>query len=129
MAIAFILGVAPAIFIIAGIMLLIVLSAFVSMSKPWVQAYMSGAPISILELFGMNLRRVKTNIVVPCRIMACQAGYPLSIQELEKAYLSGANVVLVTRAYVEAKKQGKEFSFEELVDANLSDNLEQLLSS
>jgi uncharacterized protein YqfA (UPF0365 family) len=40
----------------------------------WLQAKMTSASISILELVGMSFRKVNPNIIVRSKIMAYQAG-------------------------------------------------------
>ena len=108
--------------------LLLFFVAFMTYFKPWLQAYMSGAQVSLFDLLGMSFRKIKISTIVDCRIMSVQAGFPVSVNELQSGYLSGADVEMVTLAYIDAKKSGKDFSFEELVDAERSESLAKMLN-
>jgi uncharacterized protein YqfA (UPF0365 family) len=73
----------------------------------WIQSFLTGADISIFDLFGMTFRKVNTKAIVRSRIMAAQAGLEdpeLSSKALEAHYLAGGNVAQVIRALIAAKK-------------------------
>lgn len=60
---------------------IITLVSFQRVSRLWLQAYMSGTPVSMLEIVGMRFRRVDPRVVIKALIMATQAGVRLSCQE------------------------------------------------
>ena len=65
-------------------MLLFVLAAFMIAAftlRLWLQAMLSGAPISIFQIIGMRLRKTNANVVVRNLIAAKQAGVSLSCVE------------------------------------------------
>ena len=73
----------------------------------WIQSFLTGADISILDLFGMTFRKVNAKAIVRSRIMAAQAGLEdpdLTSKALEAHYLAGGNVAQVIRALIAAKK-------------------------
>lgn len=73
----------------------------------WIQSFLTGADISIWDLFGMTFRKVNTKAIVRSRIMAAQAGLEdpdLTSRALEAHYLAGGNVAQVIRALIAAKK-------------------------
>jgi uncharacterized protein YqfA (UPF0365 family) len=69
--------------------LLFILTLFVgflmTFLKSWVQAFMSGAQVSMFDLLGMSFRKIKILTIVDCRIMSVQAGFPVSVNELQIA--------------------------------------------
>lgn len=73
----------------------------------WIQSLLTGADISIFDLFGMTFRKVNARAIVRSRIMAAQAGLEdpeLTSKALEAHYLAGGNVAQVIRALIAAKK-------------------------
>jgi len=78
----------------------------------WLQAKLSGAPVSIGELIGMTLRKVDARSIVINRITAVQAGIDLSRRDLESHYLAGGNVHKVVRALVAANRANIELTLQ-----------------
>lgn len=78
----------------------------------WVSAIASGVRISIFNLIGMKLRRVKPEKIVLAMIKATKAGLKLKVNQLEAHYLAGGNVDDVVNALVAAQRAGMELSFE-----------------
>ncbi len=72
----------------------------------WLQAWVSGAPISIVELVGMTFRKVNAGVIVNSRIMGIKAGVHLETADLEAHYMAGGSVNTVIRALIAAKKAG-----------------------
>ena len=77
----------------------------------WLQAKLSGAPVSIGELIGMTLRKVNAGRIVSARIMAIQAGLDLTRRDLESHYLAGGRVENVVRALIAADRANLNLSF------------------
>src|SRR6056297_3284022 len=73
----------------------------------WIQAFLTGADVTIFDLFGMTFRKVNTKAIVRACIMAAQAGLEepeLTSKALEAHYLAGGNVAQVIRALIAARK-------------------------
>ena len=81
---------------------LIVFFIVLSFISTWMQARMTGAPVSFLTLLSMRLRRVPVALVVQSRITAVKAGIPLTTDQLEAHYLAGGDVNQVVRALIAA---------------------------
>ncbi len=71
----------------------------------WLQAYATGARISLLRLMLMPLRKVSPSVIVECKVIAAQAGLdPISTNVMEAQFLAGGNVKRVTLALVAADR-------------------------
>ncbi|MAD18750.1 MAG: hypothetical protein CMJ52_00790 [Planctomycetaceae bacterium] len=90
--------------VIAGLFALVVLAIFGRFAGLWVQSIVSGAPVGLLDLFMMRLRKVSPGVVVSNRITAKKAGLDLSAAQLEAHYLAGGTVERVVRAMIAADK-------------------------
>ena len=80
----------------------------------------SGAPIGLLKLVYMCLRRVNPSIIVRPYIMGVNAGLALSIDDLIVHCRAGGNVERVVMALIAAKKANTGMSFHEAIDIDLS---------
>jgi len=98
----------------AGVVLLIliiVVSLFVLWGffyfvpvKLWLAARFAKAPVSILSLIGMRLKRIPPIAIVNPLIEAVQARVVVNREDLEAHYLAGGNVGTVVHALVAADK-------------------------
>ncbi|OQA02222.1 MAG: SigmaW regulon antibacterial [Planctomycetes bacterium ADurb.Bin401] len=79
--------------------------------RMWLQARLSGAPVSVGELIGMTLRKVDARTIVQSRITAVQAGLEISRRDLESHYLAGGRVPNVVRALIAADRANINISF------------------
>lgn len=92
----------------------------------WLQAYMSGARISLPSLVGMSLRKVRSRTIVLAKIMAKQAGLPIvgptaiSTNRLEAHYLAGGNVPNVIRAIIAAHRADLDLNFDQAAAIDLA---------
>ena len=89
---------------VAGLFALVVLAIFGRFAGLWIQSIVSGAPVGLLDLFMMRLRKVSPGVVVSNRITAKKAGLELSAAQLEAHYLAGGTVERVVRAMIAADK-------------------------
>src|SRR5919204_6796131 len=78
-----------AILLLLGIFFLIV---FFSFLRLWIQAFLTGAKISIWDLIGMKLRNVDYSMIVRQKIALVQAGVRVETRDLEAHYLARGNV-------------------------------------
>ena len=116
--------------VVAGIFLVFAVSMMVTAAKvfsPWLQAFLAGVPISLIQIVGMRLRKVDVRLVIRSLIMATQAGVPVPSIEMERAYLQGVDLEKITLALIHANREGKEFTFQELVAADLENRLHEKL--
>jgi len=119
----FLAAIVIVLFIVFGMFLLI----SGSLLRYWLQAFLSGTPIPMVQLLGMRFRRVAASKVIPAGIMAAQAGARLSWPEIESAYLQGADLEKVIPAFIEATKQNMNLTFDEIVQAERNERLQTLL--
>ncbi len=78
----------------------------------WIAARASGAPVGLVALIGMRLRRIPPKVIVEPRISAVRAGIDLGIKDLENHYLAGGDVNKVVLALISADKAGIDLSFQ-----------------
>ena len=90
--------------VIAGLFALVLLAVFGRFLSLWIQSVVSGAPVGLLDLFMMRLRKVQPSVIVLNRISAKKAGLDLSASQLEAHYLAGGNIERVVRALIAADK-------------------------
>jgi uncharacterized protein YqfA (UPF0365 family) len=86
----------------------------------YIQALASGAPISLVQLVGMTLRRVNARVIVESRIMAKKAGLDIDTPLLEAHYLAGGNVSNVVRALIAANKANIDLGFNQACAIDLA---------
>jgi uncharacterized protein YqfA (UPF0365 family) len=107
-------------FIIGGIIVVIIIILFIlfvfaRFFRWWVQSWMTGAGIGILDLLGMTFRKVNPDVIVRSKIMAVQAGIDesqgVTSKGLEAHYLAGGNVPLVIRSLIAAAKAKLDLDF------------------
>jgi len=96
-----ILTVVIIVLIIIALVVIFVVSKFFNL---WLQARVSGAPVSFGSLIGMWFRKVNTNTIVLSRIQAVKAGINVSTNQLETHYLARGNVPRVTNALIAADR-------------------------
>lgn len=94
---------------IVGIIVFVTLFRFFGL---WFRALLSGAPVGLLRIIGMSLRRVSPAIIVDSRIILTKAGIPIDTAQLETHYLAQGNVVRVSQALVAASKANIPLDFQ-----------------
>jgi uncharacterized protein YqfA (UPF0365 family) len=95
---------AVVVYAIAGFILFIAAILLLNFGMIWVRAWSSGAPVGIMELVALRLRRVPVGQVVDARITAVKSGIPLDIDQLSTHYLAGGSVDGVVHALIAAQK-------------------------
>jgi uncharacterized protein YqfA (UPF0365 family) len=81
---------------------------FFSFMRLWVQAFLTGANISIWDLIGMKLRNVDYSMIVRQKIALVQAGVKIATKEMEAHFLSGGRVPKTATAVIAAHKAGMD---------------------
>jgi len=89
---------------VVAVVVLIVLFIIGQFISLWLQAWLSGARVSLLGLLMMRLRKVDPKTIVFNRISAKKAGLDLSTDLLEAHYLAGGRVTNVVRSMIAADK-------------------------
>src|SRR6476620_5011944 len=95
--------------VVFGLVLLLWAFSFLSI---FIRALVSGAPVGIIELVALKLRKVPVGMVVDARITAVKSGLDLTIDDLSTHYLAGGNVEMVVLALIAAKKAGIHLEFD-----------------
>lgn len=114
------------VWVLLGILTLVVVGVLLSYGAIWLQAYMSGAPVSFSNLIGISLRQVKPSLIVRARVMAAQAGLisnekaGVSTTQLENHVLAGGNLMKVMVAIIAAKQAGIELDFDRAAAIDLA---------
>jgi len=90
--------------IIGGIFLLIFVAFLFQYIGLYLQAWVSGAKVGLIELIMMRFRKVNANSVVINRISGKKAGIEISTEQLEAHYLAGGRITNVVRAMIAADK-------------------------
>jgi len=84
-----------------GLIILVIISQYLQL---WLQAFLSGARVSLLDLIMMRLRKVPPSAIVLNRIMAKKAGIDVPTNMLEAHYMAGGRVDRVIRAMIASGK-------------------------
>lgn len=94
-----------AVVIVIALIVCIVLFAIISkFFNLWLQAKVSGAPVSFFDLIGMWFRKVNPKVIVIARIQAIKAGLNVTTNQLETHMLSRGNVQRVVNALIAADR-------------------------
>ncbi|MDP4584889.1 MAG: flotillin-like protein FloA [Verrucomicrobiales bacterium] len=102
-------------FIIIGLIILVVLVIFMILARfigLWIRAKVSNAPIGLLNLVAMWIRKVPTSLIVDSRITAAKAGLDFTTDQLEAHYLAGGHVADVVLSMIAADKAGIPLAFD-----------------
>lgn len=86
----------------------------------WLQAFLSGAHVKLLDLIGMWFRKVNAHLIVINRINAVKAGLVVPTDQLEAHFLAGGNVTNVIRAMIAANKAGIKLVLERAMAIDLA---------
>ena len=93
-----------AVVVVALIAMLVFFALIAQFVGLYIQALVSGAKVSMIELIGMRLRRVNARVIVTSRIQAMRAGMAISQAEMESHLLAGGDVPRVITALIAANK-------------------------
>ncbi|MEM1423608.1 MAG: flotillin-like FloA family protein, partial [Planctomycetota bacterium] len=101
-----------AVLVLAGLVVLVGGVFIFQFLSLWVQAWLSGAPVSLFSLIGMRVRKVRPDIIVLSRIKAVKAGIQITTDQLETHYLAGGRVPQVINAMIAANRAKIELPFD-----------------
>lgn len=103
------------IWIIAGVVLLIIgifiLVVAVSFLRLWIQCFLAGARVGIIDMIRMKLLNVDYPMIIRQKIALVQAGVQVATKDLEQHYLSRGNVPKVATALIAAHKAGYDLDW------------------
>ena len=100
------------------IVFLSVVGRFVSL---WFQAFVSGTPISMSNIFGMSLRKIPPRVIVNAFINAHKAGLKdITVADLETHYLAGGRVIDVVAALIAAQKANIKLDWKQATAIDLA---------
>ncbi|MFM7810154.1 MAG: flotillin-like protein FloA [Planctomycetota bacterium] len=102
---------------IIGLVLLIMISQYLQL---WMQAFLSGAKVSLLDLIMMRLRKVPPAVIVLNRITAKKAGLEVSTNLLEAHFMAGGRVDRVIRAMIAAEKAHIDLGWDRATSIDLA---------
>ncbi|MDA1008536.1 MAG: flotillin-like protein FloA [Planctomycetota bacterium] len=102
---------------IFGLILFIVLLQYFQL---WLQAMLSGAPVGLIDLVMMRLRKVEPSAIVLNRISAKKAGIDIPTDLLEAHYLAQGNVTKVVRALIASSKAKIDLPWDRAVAIDLA---------
>ena len=110
----------PAILILIGIVVFLLLLNWAVPVRLWIEAIFSRVPLGLGSLVGMRLRKVSPPSVVRPLIASTKAGLPLEVAHLEAHYLAGGNVDRVVRALISADKASIDLPFQQAAAIDLA---------
>lgn len=102
-------------FIIIGIIIVVALVIFLVLAKfigIWIRARVSNAPVGLLNLVAMWIRKVPPSLIVDSRITAAKAGLEYNTDQLEAHYLAGGHVDDVVLSLIAADKAAIPLTFD-----------------
>lgn len=107
--------------VLIGIVGLLVVLFFVFVPVGlWISSLAANVRISIFNMIGMRLRRVRPSLIVMPLIKARKAGLNLSTNQLEAHFLAGGNVDSVVNALIASERAGIELEFEKAAAIDLA---------
>jgi uncharacterized protein YqfA (UPF0365 family) len=115
------IGSMPIYIIMLVILSLIVFAISAKYIGMWFQAFVSGTPISLINIIGMSMRKIPPRLIVMARITAFKAGLKnLTVNDLETHYLAGGHVNDIVRAMIAADKANIPLDWREATAIDLA---------
>jgi len=112
--------------LLVGLVSLLFVGAFVNWGSYWIQAYMSGANVSMKSLVTMSFLRIEHRRIVTAQIMGRQAGVRIDPEagmhtaRLMAHHLAGGDVTNVVRAIIVAQRAGIDLQFDRAAAIDLA---------
>jgi uncharacterized protein YqfA (UPF0365 family) len=107
-------------YVLVAIVAIAFIAIFLKFFGLWFRALLSGAHISIGQLVGMWIRRVKGRLIVDSKIMLTKAGIGVDSDQLETHYLAGGDVIRVSKALIAASKANIPLTFQRATAIDLA---------
>jgi len=112
--------------VIASLVALLLVAVLAKWGSYWLQAYMSGADVSMKSLIVMSLLRIEHRLIVTAKVMGRQAGLGIereggmSTARLQAHHLAGGDVMNVVRAIIAAQRAGIDLNFDRAAAIDLA---------
>lgn len=103
------------------VVVFIVVFPFLYFFSVWVRAWASNAPVSIMNLIAMKLRKIPPALIVEALIRVKKAGMQyVDTDDLESHYLAGGDILSVVNALIAADKAGIQLDFQKAAAIDLA---------
>jgi uncharacterized protein YqfA (UPF0365 family) len=96
-------GIWIGVLVVLGLIVVVVGFIMAQFLSLYIQALVSNAKVSLIELIGMRLRKVDLRVIVFSRIRAKKAGLEIATNQIETHYLAGGRVPQVISALIAAQ--------------------------
>lgn len=112
--------------LIASLVVLLLIAVFAKWGSYWLQAYMSGADVSMKSLIIMSFLRIEHRLIVTAKVMGRQAGLRIdreggmSTTRLQAHHLAGGDVMNVVRAIIAAQRAEIDLDFDRAAAIDLA---------
>jgi uncharacterized protein YqfA (UPF0365 family) len=112
--------------LIVSLAALVLIAVFAKWGSYWLQAYMSGADVSMKSLIVMSFLRIEHRLIVTAKVMGRQAGLRIdreggmSTDRLLAHHLAGGDVMNVVRAIIAAQRAGIDLDFDRAAAIDLA---------
>ena len=112
--------------LIASLVVVLFIAVFAKWGSYWLQAYMSGADVSMKSLIVMSFLRIEHRLIVTAKVMGRQAGLRIdreggmSTARLLAHHLAGGDVMNVVRAIIAAHRAGIDLDFDRAAAIDLA---------
>ncbi len=87
---------------------LVVAFVFVLVLRPWLRAFLHGAPVSIFHIVAMRLRGNPPWLLIDAYIALRRSDLGVTMVDVENAFVDGRSRVLTSDDLVELVKKGAE---------------------
>ncbi len=98
--------------IVVAIVLFVIIAVFFNFIGVWLRARLANAPVGIVNMLAMRLRRVPVGLIVDNRVTALKAGIHITSDQLEAHYLAGGSVEHTVLALIAASKANIHLDFD-----------------
>lgn len=99
------------VFFVVGAVIALFVFLYLFPVNLWFTAWLSGAPVSLINLVLMRLRKVPPALVVNAMITSTKAGLKITSNDIETHYLAGGHVNNVIKALISADKANIPLDF------------------
>jgi uncharacterized protein YqfA (UPF0365 family) len=106
--------------LVATIVIVIITVLFFAFGRLWLQAMTSGCALTVGDILGMYLRRIRPQTIIDALIMAHKAGVPVELDQLQAHALARGDVKAVVEALIAASSADIPLSFEEAAAMDLA---------
>ncbi|QEF97380.1 SigmaW regulon antibacterial [Stieleria maiorica] len=112
--------------LIASLVVVLLIVVFAKWGTYWLQAYMSGADVSMKSLIVMSFLRIEQRLIVTAKVMGRQAGLRIdredgmSTARLLAHHLAGGDVMKVVCAIIAAQRAGIVLDFDRAAAIDLA---------